>query len=189
MTAAPVGDHAHVPLNRRQSRVQATSFRVLSRAFPERERRLILAQSLACSRELVGELDGSLVVARPGSLELIERRREVVGRLTIGMFRHRLHTRRMKILNSLVGQAPRVGAHVVERQLVDMGVRVHPVIRLERLGNRRVEPARACEAKFRVQRLLEQRMSKVVHDLAAFGVLVDHARAPQVIQRAKQCVL
>ena len=45
------------------------------------------------------------------------------------------------------------------------------------------------QTQLRVQRLLQQGMSEIVHNLAVLGVLVDHARVAKLIQRTEQHVL
>ena len=95
----------------------------------------------------------------------------------------------MEILNRLFGQSPRVRSDVMEGQLIDVGARVHAVKCLERFCDRRVQRPGAREAQLRVERLLQERMCKVVHDLATLGVFVDDASAPKLVEGAEERLL
>src|SRR5689334_18357872 len=114
--------------------MHAAPLGVLRGAPPESERSRIFAESLPRPRQIVGDRDRSHVVGGSESLYLIERRREIVGGLTIGMLRHRFHSGGMEILHCLLGEPARVRSQIVKGQLVDMRISRRSVKPLERLG-------------------------------------------------------
>ena len=67
--------------------------------------------------------------------------------------------------------------------------RARAVQRLERFGDRPVQRARAREPELRVQRLLQQRMRKVIDDVVGLGALGEDVGGAQLVDRRDQRVV
>ena len=61
--------------------------------------------------------------------------------------------------------------------------------RLERLGDGAVQRARASESQLRVQRLLEERMREIIHDVGAVLALGQHVGAAKLVDRRDEAVV
>ena len=184
--ATPIATQSDRSLDRCDSCRIVRGARIDERAAPERQRRRVVAETLAYACQVGDHLARNVHVTGFGDRE---RCRQVVRRFAVGVLRRRVATGGAKVLHRLSREPPRIAARVVERQLAGMTHRMIAVELLERLGDRAMQRSRSRQTQLRVQRFLKQWMRKVIHDVGGVLTLAEHVCAAQLVDRRDQCVV